>query len=195
VTEDEAQALYGLSISLATAPVAPVAAAAMGGGGGAGSMALVLSNGEQLVLAGAGIRALSPAIVVAGQAGLAIAAPMAMTGGEEAQFSIIDWTGYPEGVPRPEGPFKLLEGEDYEAARDAAKAANREIRAKGNLEGLEVHENQPVKFGGDPVDPANKVVMPKELHRGAGSVSSFWTGIQNYLKNFSGWKVPMPPPP
>ena len=43
----------------------------------------------------------------------------------EGSFSVSNWNGYPEGVPKPQGPFRLIEGEEYQAARDAANAANR----------------------------------------------------------------------
>jgi hypothetical protein len=38
----------------------------------------------------------------------------------EGSFSISDWSGYPEGLPKPEGPFRLIEGSEYDAARKAA---------------------------------------------------------------------------
>ncbi len=82
--------------------------------------------------------------------------------------SLLDWDTYPENpsVPRPTGPFRLLEGEEYERAREAADAANRAMhRANPNMEGLRIHEVHPVKWGGDPTDPANKVSLTPEEHR------------------------------
>jgi hypothetical protein len=65
-------------------------------------------------------------------------------------FSIVDWTGYPESLPKPNGPFRLLEGAEYEAARDAANDANRALHRKTpSLTGKHFHENHPVKFGGE----------------------------------------------
>ena len=63
--------------------------------------------------------------------------------------SITDFSGYPEGLPKPGGPFRLLEGSEYDAARSAANQANRAMHAADQtLEGLQLHEIQPVKFGG-----------------------------------------------
>jgi hypothetical protein len=79
-------------------------------------------------------------------------------------FSIFDWTGYPEG-PKPTGPFRVAEGPEYRAALKAKNAANNAAhRANLSLKGLEIHEINPVKFGGSPTDVANKVALPKEIH-------------------------------
>jgi len=82
-------------------------------------------------------------------------------------FSISDWTGYPALVPKPEGPFRLLESTEYSAARNAADKANRIIRRKQGLvrQSVDVHEINPVKFGGSPIDTSNKIVLPREVHR------------------------------
>ena len=83
------------------------------------------------------------------------------------EFSIVDWSNYPAGVPKPTGPFRLLEGAEYEAARTAANMANRTIRKQQRLGGkpFDVHEVQPIKFGGSPTNPANKIVLPRAVHR------------------------------
>jgi len=82
-------------------------------------------------------------------------------------FSISDWTGYPALVPKPEGPFRLLESTEYNAARNAADKANRTIRRQQGLvrQSVDVHEINPVKFGGSPIDTSNKIVLPREVHR------------------------------
>jgi hypothetical protein len=36
-----------------------------------------------------------------------------------------------------------------------------------------------VKFGGDPVDPANKIALPPELHQ---EVTRFWNAFQRALE-------------
>jgi hypothetical protein len=92
---------------------------------------------------------------------------------DEGSFSISDWTGYPEWVPRPKGPFRLLQGEEYVAARDAADRVNRKIRNAdpAAFEGMEIHEIHPVKFGGHPTGPANKIVLPVGQHR---QVNGWW---------------------
>jgi hypothetical protein len=80
------------------------------------------------------------------------------------EFQIDDWTGYPDG-PRPEGPFRILEGDEYKTARDAANRANRAIhRADPSLADKQIHEVHPVKFNGDPVDPSNKVPVSPQEH-------------------------------
>jgi len=89
----------------------------------------------------------------------------------------VDWAGYPAGVARPQGPFRLIEGVQYDTARNAANQANSAIRREQGLVGkpLDVHEIQPVKFGGSPTDAANKVVLPRDLHRQA--VTPWWNRL------------------
>jgi hypothetical protein len=86
---------------------------------------------------------------------------------KEGSFSIRDWTDYPDFLRKPEGPFRLLEGEDYEAARYAADRANQRIRRADPAahKDMQVHEIHPVKFGGNPTDRANKIVLPAGTHR------------------------------
>jgi hypothetical protein len=81
-------------------------------------------------------------------------------------FSIRDWTGYPNGVRRPNGPFRLLEGAEYEAARKAANEANAALRRGDPLKyaGKQIHEIQPIKFGGSPTDLANKIALTPMQH-------------------------------
>jgi YD repeat-containing protein len=100
---------------------------------------------------------------------------------EPGVFSISDWTGYPQGVSRPQGPFRMVEGAEYDAARTAANNANRVIRRAQGLVGqrVDVHEIQPVKFGGSPTDSANKVVLPRDLHR--QQVTPWWNQLQTDL--------------
>jgi hypothetical protein len=106
--------------------------------------------------------------------------PVEYTGGE---FSIIDFAGYPEipGVPRPTGPARLLQGEEYLAARAQADAANSALRA-ANPEayaGKQIHEILPVKFGGDPVNVANKVALtPTDHYR----LNAYFLRLQRYLE-------------
>jgi hypothetical protein len=51
----------------------------------------------------------------------------------EGSFSITDWSGYPAGVPKPTGPFRLVEGAEYDTARAAANQANNNIRLQQGL--------------------------------------------------------------
>jgi hypothetical protein len=86
---------------------------------------------------------------------------------KDGTFSISDWTNYPDFLRKPDGPFRLLEGEEYEAARSAADRANQRIhRAEPAAhKNMQVHEIHPVKFGGSPTDRANKIVLPAGTHR------------------------------
>jgi hypothetical protein len=94
----------------------------------------------------------------------------------EGSFSIGDWSGYPTSLSRPSGPFRLLNGDVYDAARAAANNANRALREANPAEyaGREIHEIQPVKFGGSPIDPANKVVLTPEDH---SVVTTWWARL------------------
>ncbi|RQY63461.1 two-partner secretion domain-containing protein [Burkholderia stagnalis] len=111
-----------------------------------------------------------------GAAGLGLAGTLGKNK-TSGSFSIVDWNGYPNGVPVPDGPFQLLEGADYAAARKAANAANSSIRQEQGLVGqpVDVHEVQPVKFGGSATDPENKVILPRDLHR--QQVTPWWNKL------------------
>jgi hypothetical protein len=94
------------------------------------------------------------------------------------EFSIIDWNGYPNG-PKPEGPFRMLQGTEYDEARKAANSANRRLhRSDPSLKGLQLHEMKPVKFGGSPTDPANKVRLSPKDH---AEYTKFWNRLQRDL--------------
>ena len=103
----------------------------------------------------------------------------------DGEFCISDWTGYPEGVPKPEGSFKLLEGAEYDLARKEANAANKKIRKQNDLIGkpVDVHEIKPVKFGGSPTEPTNKVILPRDLHR--KEVTPWWNRLQKNIESKS----------
>lgn len=128
--------------------------------------------GTALTVAGVRLGLVGGGSVRAG-AGRGIAKP--------GEFSIVDWNGYPAGVPKPQGPFRLVEGAEYGAARKAANQANNQIRQTNNLRGqpVDVHEVQPVKFGGSPTDPSNKVIIDRTLHR--QEVTPWWNHLQNDL--------------
>jgi len=98
------------------------------------------------------------------------------------EFLIVDWAGYPAGVPKPTGPFQLLEGAEYNAARDAANSANRTLRKDWNLVGkpVDIHEIQPVKFNGSPTNEANKIILDRSLHR--QEVTPWWNSLQRAIE-------------
>jgi hypothetical protein len=97
----------------------------------------------------------------------------------EGSFSITEhgWQGYPAGVPKPAGPFRLIEGAEYDAARSAANSANNQIRLQQGLRGqpVDVHELKPVKFGGSATNPANKLIMDRATHR--QQVTPWWNQL------------------
>jgi hypothetical protein len=97
----------------------------------------------------------------------------------DGSFSITDWNGYSAGLPKPSGPFTLVKDSEYTAARRAADQANRAMhRAEPGLLGLHIHEVQPVKFGGSPTDPLNKVPLTPADHR---AVTAWWNKLQRDL--------------
>ena len=96
-------------------------------------------------------------------------------------FSVRDWTGYPGGVPKPSGPFRLLTGAEYDAARKAANEANAAFRRAdpAKYAGKQIHKIQPVKFGGSPTDPANKNALPFSQHH---PLTTWWKRLQDSLE-------------
>lgn len=100
-------------------------------------------------------------------------------GAKTGDFSITNWSGYPAGIPKPTGPFRLIEGAEYNAARNAANQANRSMHlANPALSGKHIHEIQPVKFNGSPIDSANKVPLTPAEH---GPVTSWWSNLQRAI--------------
>lgn len=94
----------------------------------------------------------------------------------------IDWSEYPKNpkVPKPSGPFRILEGAEYVASRAEAKSANAALHLSDpSLEGLQIHEIQPIKFGGSPTDLSNKVALPLSEHV---EFNTFW---QRILRNIN----------
>lgn len=94
-------------------------------------------------------------------------------------FSVSDWTGYPGG-PKPSGTFRLLEGAEYQAARKLADKTNRALR-EANPEfykGKQIHEIKPIKFGGSPTDPANKILLTPAEH---SRYTTFWNRMMREL--------------
>jgi len=97
-------------------------------------------------------------------------------------FSISNWDGYPniQGVPKPAGPFRLLEGQEYKDARVSANNANDAIKQKyPQTRGYDIHEIHPIKFGGSPTDINNKILLFKPEHY---KFSSFWLKMQRQIE-------------
>ncbi|HEV2987795.1 MAG TPA: RHS repeat-associated core domain-containing protein [Candidatus Angelobacter sp.] len=99
----------------------------------------------------------------------------------EGAFSIHDWSGYPRGLPRPSGPFRILQGEEYTTARAAANQANRTLRQANpqTYGGQQVHEIHPVKFGGSPTAPANKAPLAPAVH---SQYTTWWNALLRSLQ-------------
>jgi hypothetical protein len=119
----------------------------------------------------------------------AFAAPKAVAANyPEGTFSITaeGFRGYPGGLPRPDGPFRLLDGDELSQARAAANRVNNDIRRNNGLSGLpvDIHEIQPVKFGGSPTDQANKTLLERNFHR--QKVTPWWNQLQREIEGGGG---------
>ena len=88
------------------------------------------------------------------------------------EFEINDWTGYPNELPKPKGPFRILEGDEYDQARNQADNINKKIhKNRPDLAGTQIHEMHPVKFGGSPTDIDNKIALSPKKHM---KYTMFW---------------------
>ncbi len=92
----------------------------------------------------------------------------------------IDWNGYPDG-PRPSPPFWIIEAKEYEQNRALANEFNNQLhREDPSLDGLEIHEVKPIKFGGSPIDITNKIILTPEEHM---KYTRFWNKELRRLEN------------
>lgn len=99
--------------------------------------------------------------------------------GGTGQFSIIDWSGYPAGTPKPTGPFRILSGAEYNQARKAANATNAALhRADPAWESVIIHEVHPIKFGGSPTDVSNKIGLSRSQHT---QLTTWWSQLQKAI--------------
>ena len=70
-------------------------------------------------------------------------------------------------LPRPAGPFRVLERVEAVAACARARSANRALLAQyEELVGFELVEVHPVLLGGDPEAIENKRAVDAQTHRG-----------------------------
>jgi hypothetical protein len=98
---------------------------------------------------------------------------------KQGEFSIINWNGYPKNGPKPEGTYRLLGGKEYQDARKAANNANKAIHKKDpSVNGKQIHEIKPVKFGGSPTDKANKIPLTKQEH---AKYTTYWNNLMRNL--------------
>lgn len=95
-------------------------------------------------------------------------------------FSLFDWSRYPTWAPKPNGTFRLLTGDEYEAARKAANLANAALRRTdpAAYAGRQIHEIVPVKYGGSPTDIANKIAVTPMQHI---ELTNFWNQLMRDL--------------
>ncbi len=65
----------------------------------------------------------------------------------------------------PKGPFRILHGKEYTLTFEEMNRFNRRLHnADESLRGLDFHEIHPVKFGGEPTDPTNKILLSRTVH-------------------------------
>lgn len=105
---------------------------------------------------------------------------------EKGTFIIKDWSNYPDDyvpVPDKNKVWTLLEGDEYNSARDSANTFNRNMRSADSYyanNGLEIHEIEPVKMGGSPTDINNKTAIQSQVHR--RYVTPWWNKIRDEVK-------------
>ena len=76
-----------------------------------------------------------------------------------------------------------MEGDEYDFARKQANEVNRNIRKQDSFysnNSLEIHEIEPVKFGGSPTDLTNKTAIQGQVHR--KYVTPWWNKIRDEAK-------------
>lgn len=82
---------------------------------------------------------------------------------------------------RPKGPFRVIRDQEYTAAFITMIQFNRTLHnAAPSLKGYDFHEIHPVKFGGNPTDPLNKTLIPREQHL---KFANFWNSRLYELKD------------
>jgi toxin YxiD len=95
------------------------------------------------------------------------------------RFKIISWDGY-LGDIKPDGPFLIIEGDEYIISRKQADRINAKLRKQNSkLDGMQVHEINPVKFGGNPIDINNKIIMTTNEHI---LFTVFWNRLLNRIE-------------
>ena len=83
--------------------------------------------------------------------------------------------------------MRLLEtgSDELIAAQRAKSLANSGLREDLDLSGvpMDIHEIQPVKFGGSPTDLGNKTLLPRATHQQV--VTPFWNQLQRDIGPFA----------
>jgi len=102
--------------------------------------------------------------------------------GTKSGATVSNWEGFPEGVPRPEGAvFRLVEGAEYTASRQAGNRENAAIRREDPAlyADKHIHEIQPIKLGGNAIARENKVALAPAVHY---QVTAWFQKVVRYLK-------------
>ena len=95
-------------------------------------------------------------------------------------------------LPRPSGPFRVLEGDEAEAAVSRARSANRALLAQHEeLVGFELVEVHPALLGGEPEAIENKRAVDGQTHR---ELVAFWAKHAPSANAFARAAAPPPPP-
>jgi RHS repeat-associated protein len=112
----------------------------------------------------------------------------AYTGGDDlvtnvrldGSYDIKDWSDYPDGVPKPEGPLRLRTGQEYHDSRNVADRVNQAIhRTNPGTKGKQIHEIQPVKHGGSPRQLENKIALSPAQH---ARFTTWWNNVQRHVE-------------
>jgi hypothetical protein len=100
---------------------------------------------------------------------------------DDGTIKMTDWGDYPENMPKPNGPVKILEGDAYKTARNQANSVNRAIhKADPFLADKQIHEIQPVNWSGSPTDISNKIPLSHSDHV---QVTKWWQQLKRQVKN------------
>ena len=119
--------------------------------------------------------------------GLTGLAPGAGAGGrtamhEDGSFSIVDWSGYPAGVPMPDGPFTLASPGQVATVQAQVNDGVATWRAGGDAPvGTFYYPIRPLELGGSATDPANWLAVQAQT---GNALDAWWSEV------FSGFDAP-----
>jgi hypothetical protein len=75
----------------------------------------------------------------------------------------------------------MLEGQEYDASRNAAKRINKKLHGLDpeTYKGKHIHEIHPIKFGGSPTDLTNKIALWPQDHY---ALNTWWGRFQRNVE-------------